>query len=205
MRTFPDLRFRELLSLLTEAKNGLAEDGPGPTLDRVVVLRERAAALGVRSPHVAWMEATALELLDRHEEAYRAAVEAARLDPLSVTIQEQFARLAWARRHALAEPSRDPLDESTPRLYALLQETGESDVPCHLAMARHLEATGLGAEAARLVEAVLLVAPASKEAWLERSRLARASGDGAIVARCTEALERIRARSVPFDLQLPAA
>lgn len=203
MRSFPDVRFRELLHRITEARDGLEKVGPEKTLDRVVTLKHRCAALGVRSPHLWWMEAFVLELLGRTEEAYRAIVEAARLDPLDPEIQKRLAGLAWALRHALADESRSPVDPSTPRLYALLQETGESDVPCHLAMASHLAETGRAGEALRLVEAVLLVAPASRDAWLARGRLARAAGDEATVARCEAALAGISAMRPPFDVDAP--
>jgi len=200
MRSFPDIRFREVLSLFTEARDGFEKDGPERTLDRVEVLRRRAAALGIRSAHVSWMAATMLEMLGRHEQAYREILDAVREDPFCPSYQDKFTSLAWELRNALAAPERAVDDPSTPRLYELLQATGESDVPCHLAMARHLAAAGRREEAARLLEAVLVVAPVSKDAWLERASLARDSGNEERATACQAEAERIGERGTPFDV-----
>jgi hypothetical protein len=106
---------------------------------------------------------------------------------------------------ALADPERDAADESTPRLYELLLGAGEADVPSHLAMARWLIAAGRRDEARRILEAVTLLAPASRDAWLAKGALALASGDEEEAVRCDAQASALSSTAVPFAIPAPTA
>lgn len=115
-----------------------------------------------------------------------------------LTAANQF----WLRA-LLADPARPPGEPSTPRLYALLLRTGEADVPCHLAMARHLADSGKHEEALRLLDAVTLLAPASRDAWLARAAFERARGDEAAAASCEVQAAALAAADVPVVAPAP--
>jgi hypothetical protein len=124
-------------------------------------------------------------------------------DPMNPACQHSFDVIANRLRTALADPERAPDDDSTPRLYALLQAAGEADVTSHLAMARHLAHRGKHAAAMELLDAVTLLSPVSRDAWLQKASLARVLGDETLAVSCETQAAAISASDVPFGVPAP--
>lgn len=143
-------------------------------------LAEKVAAgcafYGAQSAHVTWALAVVNDYLGEVEEAFRFISEAVRLDPLEPNIMRSFDIVTGHIRHILLSPDRDPADESTPRLHAMLVEAGEADEVVHLALVRHLGEVGKDAEAMKLVDAVVLLAPGCRDAWATKAMLAKNLG-----------------------------
>ena len=132
--------------------------------------------------------------------AMAASIEALNLDPLSPSYQRSFEVISGNLRRALCDPERAPDDPTTPRLYRQLLEAGEADVPCHLAMGRHLSHVGQHEEAMRLLDAVTLLAPISRDAWLVRESVALAAGEPGLAARCAAEAAAIGTAELPFGI-----
>jgi hypothetical protein len=163
----------------------------------------RARKLGVDSSYLAWGLAVANDFLGELEMGFAAITEAVTHDPMNVAVHRSFDLIANRLRAALADPSRALDEASTPRLYALLQGAGEADVPSHLAMARHLAHTGKQADAMRILDAVTLLSPVSKDAWEAKAALARATGGAELAARCEAEAAAVAAARVPFGVPAP--
>jgi Flp pilus assembly protein TadD len=103
--------------------------------------------------------------------------EAVRTDPLSQPVLRSFDIISNRLRGYLTAADRPADAEDTPKLYELLQELGEADLPCHLAMARWEASAGKAAEALKRLDAVLLLAPFSQEAWALKAEVAAQLGD----------------------------
>lgn len=200
MRTFPDLRLREALRESRRAGQLLEAREWAAAREAFAALRPRLARLGLRSGYVDWGLAVALANLGETEMAFQTANEAIRQDPLNPAAQESFEHIAEQLRAALADPRRAPHDPSTPRLYELLQGAGEADVPSHLAMARHLAQAGDRQGAMRLLDAVTLLAPLSRDAWLQKASLARALGDEGLAASCEAQAAAVAASDPPYGI-----
>jgi predicted Zn-dependent protease len=96
-------------------------------------------------------------------------------------------------------------DPEIPRLYGRLQHEDECDLPSHLVWARHLVHVKRLDEAARVLEAVTLLAPASLDAWQARARVERLRGNDAAAAVC-EAEATVRGgQPVAFGIPLQGA
>jgi Flp pilus assembly protein TadD len=131
---------------------------------------------GVASAHVCWLLAVLCDDLDEMEEAFKYINEATALDPLEPGITRSFGIIADRLRRTLIDPERDPADESTPRLHAMLVEAGKADELVHIAMARHLAEIGKGDEALALLDAIVLLAPGCRDAWVVKAVLAKNLG-----------------------------
>jgi tetratricopeptide (TPR) repeat protein len=145
----------------------------------------------------------ALDNLGEAEMAFEAVSEAIQKDPMNPACHHSFDVIASRLRAALADPGRPPDDPSTPRLYGLLQNAGEADVPSHLVMARHLAHSGKHADAMRILDAVTLLSPVSRDAWLQKASLARALGDETLAASCDAQGAAVAASDVPFAVPAP--
>jgi tetratricopeptide (TPR) repeat protein len=203
MRTFPDLRIRDAVWESQRAGRLLDDQQWADAREAFTALRARTAKLGVRSSYLAWGLAVALDNLGEAELAFEAACEAVKGDPMNPACQHSFDVIANQLRAALAGPGRTPDDPSTPRLYALLQDAGEADVPSHLAMASHLAHAGKTAEAMALLDAVTLLSPVSRDAWLHKASLARSMGDATLAATCEAQATAIASSGVPFAIPAP--
>lgn len=131
---------------------------------------------GVASAHVSWLLAITSDYLGEVEEAFRYITEAIRMDPLEPNIEKSFCIITDRIRRMLIDPDRDLADESTGRLHGMLVEGGKADELVHLAMARHLAEVGKEGDAMKLVEAVLLLSPACRDAWVVKATLAKKFG-----------------------------
>lgn len=180
MRTFPDVRMRKLLSLAEQAGGALSADDY-PEAKRL--FRELLAQLGthgLESASAHWGLAIAHDCLEEYDMALNSILTALAMDPLAPATQRSFDVIVHRVREHLGR--LPPADASVPRLYALLQQSGELDVPSHLVMARHYAATGRPADAERLYDALCRLAPASRDVWEARARFEDARGDATAAA-----------------------
>jgi tetratricopeptide (TPR) repeat protein len=200
MRTFPDLRMRSIVSGAQRAQEHLDRGEHREARDAFTEVRARACKLGLDSAYLSWGVAVTSDYLGELDVAFTTISESIAKDPLNPAAQRSFDIIAGHIRESLANPSRSPDDPSTPRLYRLLLEAGEADVACHLAMARHLAHAGEPEAAMRVVDAVTLLAPASRDAWVQKAALARAAGDEALARECESQAAALATTSVPFGI-----
>jgi hypothetical protein len=204
MRTFPDFRMRSLVDEAHSAQQLLDQNQHAEARARFTSVRARAQKLGLDSAYLAWGAAVCADLMGEPEVAFVMIQESVALDPFNPAGQGSFNAIAWRLRNALAEPGRAFDDPSTPRLYQLLLEAGEADVPCHVAMARHLAHAGKLGEAMSLLDAVTKLAPVSRDAWIAKGAVARAAGDEALATECAAQVAGLAATPVPFGIPPPA-
>lgn len=138
------------------------------------------ACAGLQSAHLTWLLAVFSDYLDEMDEAFHYILEAMAMDPLEPTIEKSFGIVTEKLRRLLLDPDRDPSDESTPRLHGMLVRAGKADDLVHLALARHLEAVGKAEEALRVLDAVLLLSPGCRDAWVAKAGLAKLMGRGEV-------------------------
>lgn len=131
---------------------------------------------GVTSPHLCWLLAVLSNDLGELEEALKYITEATALDPLEPGIIRSFEVITNRIRQALIDPERDVADESTPRLHGMLVQAGKADELAHIAMARHLAEVGKGDDALALLDAVVLLSPTCRDAWVVKSIVAKNLG-----------------------------
>ncbi|MCA2976945.1 MAG: hypothetical protein INH41_05360 [Myxococcaceae bacterium] len=161
----------ERLQLSAAALQRLLDAGAWLELRRRArALIRAAAAAGIDSAYLWWCLTAACDELGDSLAALNAVCRAARLDPAHPAIVRAFADTCeHARARLVAAPSRS---RRVPALYEALSRLGETDADCHLALARHLLARGDRAEARRLVDAVLTLAPTHVAACALERRLA---------------------------------
>lgn len=180
MKTFPDVRMRRLHELAGRGARAAEAGAHADALQLYRELQRELEALGLDSAWVHWARAVAHDYQEEFDMALSAIRQALELDPLSPAAQQSFdiiVRRLRAHLHSL------PVEhESIGRLYGLLQQSGDVDVPTHLLMARHCAATAKLDRAEALLESLALLAPAAREVWVERARLARRRGDLAAAA-----------------------
>ena len=170
---------RLLQSLLDAIRRALEMERTKPEA-AVLSLRgvlSEALRQGVDSAYLRFVLAQALEQHGELEMAFDEIKKAMKLDPLALPIRHAFQELAGRIRASLAHPNRAADDPEVPRLYALLLEAGEADVPAHLAMVHFELTTGRLTEARQRVEAVTRLFPAHREAWVLLAQVARAQGE----------------------------
>jgi len=204
MRTFPDLRFRALANDAQRAHELMDRAEYRESRDLFTQVRARAAKLGLDSAYLTWGIAVTSDYLGELDVAFTTISESLAKDPLNPAAQNSFDVIASHIRAALADPQRAPDDASTARLYQLLLEAGEADVASHLAMARHLAHAGKPAEAMRILEAVTLLAPSSRDAWLQKAGLAHSLGQDDLAAECETQAGALATAQVPFGIPAPA-
>lgn len=175
MRTFPDVRMRRFHEVARQGRRA-AEAGAWDDVVRLFGdLARELEAVGLSSAFVHWSLAVAHDNKEEFDMAISEIRRALALDPLAVNYHRSFEIIANRLRQHLAELPAE--HESVPRLYGLLAQSGDADVPTHLVMARHFAATRRVERAEQLLAALALTAPASREVWVERARLAREQGD----------------------------
>ncbi len=176
------------LSARLSRLNQLAEDGElDEARELLAEVRAEASRAGLRSPYLCWVEGRLAASAGEPELAFERHAAAVVLDPAHPSPASAYEEAAEVLRQALADGAGEATGAFIPRVYALLARHGETDLRAHLALARHQRATGDAPAAARLLDAVLLLAPASAEAWALRGELAAEAGDAALEARCREA------------------
>lgn len=183
MRPTLDPRLKQLLTEMSRAKELVEEEDFAGARDSYARLRQRCQRLGLRSAHVAWRLAAVCDALGDFEAALSYAREATELDPLALPYQRSYDLVIDRIRQALGDERRATDDPTTPRLYELLSRAGEGDARSHLAMARFLRHGGDALAAMRLLDAVTIVAPAFRPAWVEKAQVARLLGRNDDAAR----------------------
>jgi tetratricopeptide (TPR) repeat protein len=204
MRTFPDLRIRAVMADAQRAQDLLDRGEYRESRDLFTQVRARAGKLGLESAYLAWGIAVASDYLGELDMAFTTIWQSIARDPLNPAAQNAFNVIANHIRAALDDPQRAPDDSSTPRLYQLLLEAGEADVASHLAMARHLAHAGKAHEAMRVLDAVTLLAPASRDAWLQKTGLARSLGQDDVGLECEAQAAALATAQLPFGIPATA-
>jgi len=203
MRTFPDLRMRQLTQDAGRAQGLLDQSQHREARELFTEVRARARKLGLDSAYLDWGVAVCSDYLGELEMAFDSIRESVAKDPFNPAAQHSFEIIAGHIRAALVDAGRAADDASTPRLYQLLLAAGEADVSCHVAMARYLAHAGKADEAMRLLDAVTLLAPASRDAWLQKAALARALGNESLAAECEGQAAALATADVPFGIPAP--
>jgi hypothetical protein len=156
--------------------------------DEAKKLAENVAArcyrAGVSSAHVSWALAVIADYQGDAEGAFKNVMEAVQMDPLEPNIVRSFDIITDRLRAALLDPERDVAEEFTARLHAMLVQAGKADDLAHVAMARHLAATGKDGEAMKLLDAVTTLFPSCRDAWVAKASVAKKLGltDDALAA-----------------------
>lgn len=184
---------------------GIGEDDLPQVRDRLLALRARATALGIRSAHLDARLAQALLGLEALEEAFAAISRAIVLDPVHPSMGSLFMKIVNALRDRLDRASHDAADDAPPRLYDALSRAGETDARCHVALARHHLARGRTADARALLDAVTLLEPARADAWALLAEAARADGDGPRADELAARADALRDATTPFGIPSPVA
>lgn len=196
MRSYADERMRAALVVAIRASQELEAGDLRQALSSLSEVRGRLDTLQLTSGWVEWGTAACLDNLGDLTMAFDKIQDALRLDPLSPSSVRSFEIIAQRLREAVASAS--PTDPSVPKLYELLRRAGQANVPTHLAMVRHLCATGDLEQAASIAEAVTTLSPVSRDAWRARADVARRRGDKTSAATFeAEALVR-ELEDVPF-------
>lgn len=201
MKTFPDNRIRAIHELVHRANSA---GRSGDHVAAAELFRQAAArcdAYGLQSAWLRWALAAALDNQGETEMALIEIQAALQLDPGSPDTHRSFGIIARRLQRELHE--LEVSDPNVPRVYGLLRDAGALDVDAHLFMARHHAAVGQVAEARALVEALCLLAPSSREVWLERARLARQAGELAAAAEFEAEAQARNHPDIPFAIPAP--
>lgn len=166
-----------LLSEMRRAYDLVQERRPVDAIEVYRGILGEARRLRLDSAHFHWAYAAACDYSGEMEMAFEQITLAIAKDPLAPPFRQSFDIITKRINEALAEPKRSPEDDSTPRLYALLQRADQARLDAHLAMARYHLATGKPELARGLLEAVTLLHPTSRGAWEMRAEAAVALGD----------------------------
>jgi len=157
---------------------------------------DHAAAVGAPSSYVCWLLAVCCDYLHDHANAVRWILEAVELDPLTLAAEHSRTVIADRIRRALisGEPTLDGPD--TLGLYELLVRLDAADLSAHLVAARHHAAAGSVDVAIKLLDAITMLHPRDRVAWMTLMEIARAAGRELEAARAEAALLAIDASSV---------
>lgn len=200
MPNFADPAFRDLNGANRAAQELLDKGQFAEARKAFTDVRERARKLGIDASWASWGLAVCCDNVGDFEMAFENMLDALRTDPLNIGKQGSFDAIVQRLRAALSSTERAAEDPSTPRIYRLLVQANEADIPSHLAMVRHLAATGDEAGALRLVEAVTVLAPSNRQAWEAKGALARAQGNTELARACDVEAAACGAAHAPFGI-----
>ncbi|BDG08603.1 hypothetical protein [Anaeromyxobacter paludicola] len=198
MNRLSDPRIERMLADMRRAYELTQEHQPEEGLKLYREVLKQAQGLTLESAYLLWSVAVAADYSGDLEMAFTYVVQAVETDPLTPPFRNSFEVISNRLRAALADPARPADDASTPRLCELLTRAGEADVATHLALVRFHAATGDTGKATELVQAVTLLFPAAREAWICAAELASARGDAETAARCTAEAALLEGDPVPF-------
>ncbi len=179
-----------------------AEAGnPADALEIYKGVLEGCKGAGIESGFLFWNLAITADNTGKLEEAFEYINRALNSDPLAQPFRNSFEIIVGRIRAALADEKRAVDDPSTPRLYELLSGAGEADVPSHVAMARWCAASGDGARAVKLADALVTLFPGEALAWRCKAEVARVAGDTETADAC--AAEAAVRGSAPTPFAVP--
>jgi tetratricopeptide (TPR) repeat protein len=190
-------------NLRAELRRGYELNEAGNHEEAAEVVRavlERGKAAGFTSAFALWNLAISSDQGGNLEMAFDYITQALQLDPIAQPFHNSFEIIVKRIREALAAEGRALDDPSTPRLYELLVRSGETDVASHVAMAKFWLAKGETEKAARIADAVTLLNPADRDAWLCKAEVARAAGDAATAGECMAEAAAVDDSPVPFAI-----
>ena len=162
------------------------------------------ARAGVDSAFLAWRLCVVFDQLKEHELAFKYAQDALRMDPLAPPFRNSFGVIVGTMRKAILAAQPGAAD-FVPRFYELLVRAGEGNDAVHVAMARHLQAQGQNERALKLVNAVTVLSPGFRDAWLARAAICRSLGDDQAAREAdVEAAAVAEVPRAPFAIPGPA-
>jgi len=173
--------------------------------DVLLAAQADCARAGIESGFVSWRLSVVFDTLEEYELAFKHVQEALRLDPFAPPFRSSFGIIVGRMRNAILAAEPGTTDFLVERLYKLLVRAGEGNDAVHVAMARDLNARGESELALRLVDAVTVLSPGCRDAWLARAAICRTMGDGeAARAAEIEAAALVDQSTTPFAVPGPA-
>ena len=188
----------EKLNQLTESRE----------LDEALALVERlnkeAAGMGVTSAFLNWQTAIVYDYRGQAELAFSHIQTALALDPFVRPFFDSKEIIVTRIRGMLADTKWKADDEATPRLWKMLSQAGEADDATHLALARYHLATGNAPEALRVVDALTVLRPALRDAWLLKAEIGTKLNDAGMAERARVEAAGLEGMAVPFAVAAAA-
>lgn len=168
------VRKRDLVQLRAAVDRAEEVGREGPEQSRAALQEVKAdcARLGIDSAWVNWRLACALDSLGEPDQALEFVERALLIDPLATPFTHSRGIILRSLRGKLAAANA----ADAGRFYERLARAGEADDEAHLTMARHHAASGKNDAALRLLEALTVLSPACRDAWVELARVARLAG-----------------------------
>ena len=198
MRTFPDIRMRALVGQAGSANKKLAEREHESALIDLRALEGRLAQLGLQSSWVKWALAVSLDMTGEHLAAFEKIGEALMLDPLNPANHQSYEIIVNRLRAFITDATEG--DPQIAAIYARLQRENECDVATHVCWAGYLAFTRKLDEAAKVLAAVTLLAPASIDAWKARAAVESARGLETEAAECRAQLGMLQRQPVALGI-----
>ena len=198
MRTFPDIRMRALVGQASAANKKLAERDHESALIDLRALEGRLAQLGLQSSWVKWALAVSLDMTGEPLAAFDKIGEALVIDPLNPANHESYEIIANRLRAMIADATQG--DPQIADIYARLQRENECDVTTHVCWAGYLAFTRKLDQAAKVLAAVTLLAPASIDAWRARAAVEAARGNATEAAVCQAQLTVLQRQPVALGI-----
>ena len=193
-----------IMEQLEQADRLFDGDEHAEARDMLLAARGDCERAGIESGFVSWRLSVVFDILEEYELAFRHVQEALRSDPFVPPFRNTFGVIVGRMRNAIIAAEPGEMD-FVPRLYELLARAGEGTDAVHVAMARDLNARGEGEQALRLVDAVTLLSPGCRDAWLARAAICRSIGDDEAAREAdVEAAALAEGPKTPFAVPGPA-
>ncbi len=198
MRSYPDIRMRALVGQATAANKKLVERDHESALIDLRALEGRLAQLGLQSSWVKWALAVSLDVTGEPLAAFEKIGEALVIDPLNPSNHQSYEAIVNRLRAMLADATEG--DPQIAEVYARLQRENECDVATHVCWAGYLAFTRKFDEAAKVLAAVTLLAPASVDAWRARAAVEAARGHATEAAECQAQLTVLQRQPIALGI-----
>lgn len=160
---------------------------------------------GARSAYLLYCVAMAQKEVKDAEGAFETLCAVVQADPVNPVHAEFFSETASSLRKRLEFHAHRPTEPHAPRLYETLLRAGEADARSHVMWAKCLIATERLDEAAKVLEATLLLEPSRADAWEQKAHLARTRGEVAEAEACEARAKELALHSAPFGVPSPPA
>ena len=152
------------------------ENDFGEARDALLAVDAECARERLESGFLNWRLCVVFDILEEHELAFKYVQQALRMDPLAPPFRNSFGVVVKRIQKAIleAEPGEE---DFVSRYYELLVNAGEGNDAVHIAMARDLNARGEHERALGLMNALTVLSPGCRDAWLARAAICRSLGD----------------------------